>query len=244
MKTTAIVLVWMIFAMITGTFVVALDRNITPGILIDAFGDLNKDVAEGIEEMVDVAIYSTYHQTVTPLVTARAASSLVRGISELECGVSENANYNERISQFINKRMQPDGHFEMWLAANVHTSVVIDVSEMDVSIDPEKNSIDITLPAPYLDVPRVVDFHTSVTEARHLSNEESTGLVAGTFYQHLQRARSSALASATNSTILEEVQSDFTVQIHQMLSNIYPGIEVTVVFTGAEDGTTEIARKE
>jgi len=239
MKAMVILEALVIISAILGTAAVAIDREISPQRLITLSGDIYEAVAretgENVEETVDIVLNTITHQTVTPVLTAQTARSVVRGISELVCEVYEDARYNSTISQFIDKRLQFDGHFRMWMSATVYTSVIIDISEMNVVVDSVSKHIEITVPAARFGVPRVVDFRASVTEAEHLSDEESTGLVAGTFSQHLQNARAEAFENAAGSTILEEVQTDFTVKVAEMLTDIYPDVSVTVLFVSETD---------
>ena len=185
------------------------------------------------EETVDLIIHTIHHQTINPPVIGEVAASLIRGIAELECEVSESCSYNNRISYSLQKRWQADGQFEMWMAATVHTSAVIDISEMIVTVidvDSANKRIEIVLPEPYFDYPRVVSMNTSITEASHLSSREATAFVSATFEQHIHNAGRAAIQNAESGTILHEVQIGFTEQVQDMLTNVYPGVEVTVVF--------------
>jgi|GEM_PF-3648804 len=243
MKSMVILEAVVIVLAILGTAAVAIERGITPQQLISLIGDLHEDVArevgETVEETTDIVINTITHQIVTPPLTMRAARSVTVEISELVCEVYEDARYNDEISHLVVRDFSPDKHFKMWMAANTNISAIIDIAEIDIDVDSLQNEIEITVPAPYFGDPRIVDFQASISEASHLSNEESSEYVVSSFLQHIRRARSQALDDAVGGTMLEDVKTDFTVRVSEMLSDIYPGVSVTVMFASEEDNVTD-----
>ena len=74
--------------------------------MIQEMHNSNKEAAEMAEETVDLVLHTIHHQTINPPVIGEVAASLIRGIAELECEVSETCSYNDRISHPIRKRIE------------------------------------------------------------------------------------------------------------------------------------------